>query len=108
MSLCAEQSAHEKRANDCLVPPNACISCDDLRFSINEHSPCTSKHSTLHLRSSSFGTPACRVSSSWTRNWTTAMTCRTYSGPRGSQAIAPLDKDRLLYKEFDTLDGALG
>jgi hypothetical protein len=35
------------------------------------------------------------------------MTYRTYSGPRGSQAIAPLDKDRLLYKEFDTLDGAL-
>ena len=40
-------------------------------------------------------------------NWTTAMTYRTYSGPRGSQAIAPLEKDRLLYKEFDTLDGAL-
>jgi antibiotic biosynthesis monooxygenase (ABM) superfamily enzyme len=38
---------------------------------------------------------------------TTAMTYRTYSGPRGSQAIAPLEKDRLLYKEFDTLDGAL-
>src|SRR4029077_17727805 len=36
------------------------------------------------------------------------MTYRTYSGPRGSQAIAPLEKDRLLYKEFDTLDGALG
>ena len=35
------------------------------------------------------------------------MTYRTYSGPRGSQAIAPLDKDRLLYKEFDTLDAAL-
>src|SRR4029077_20714791 len=35
------------------------------------------------------------------------MTYRTYSGPRGSQAIAPLEKDRLLYKEFDTLDGAL-
>ena len=29
------------------------------------------------------------------------MTYRIYSGPRGSQAIAPLDKDRLLYKEFD-------
>jgi hypothetical protein len=40
-------------------------------------------------------------------NRTTAMTYRTYSGPRGSQAIAPLEKDRLLYKEFDTLDGAL-
>jgi hypothetical protein len=35
------------------------------------------------------------------------MTYRIYSGPRGSQAIAPLEKDRLLYKEFDTLDGAL-
>jgi hypothetical protein len=35
------------------------------------------------------------------------MTYRTSSGPRGSQAIAPLDKDRLLYKEFDTLDAAL-
>ena len=35
------------------------------------------------------------------------MTYRTYSGPRGSQAIAPLEKDRLLYKEFDTLDSAL-
>jgi len=32
---------------------------------------------------------------------------RTYSGPRGSDAISPLEKDRLLYKEFDTLDGAL-
>ena len=38
---------------------------------------------------------------------TRTMTYRTYSGPRGSQAIAPLDKDRLLYKEFDTLDAAL-
>ena len=35
------------------------------------------------------------------------MTYRTYSGPRGSETISPLDKDRLLYKEFDTLDGAL-
>jgi hypothetical protein len=35
------------------------------------------------------------------------MTYRIYSGPRGSQAIAPLEKDRLLYKECDTLDGAL-
>jgi hypothetical protein len=32
---------------------------------------------------------------------------RTYSGPRGSEMISPLEKDRLLYKEFDTLDGAL-
>lgn len=35
------------------------------------------------------------------------MTYRTYSGPRGSESIAPLDKDRLLYKEFETLDTAL-
>jgi hypothetical protein len=40
-------------------------------------------------------------------NRTAAMTYRTYSGPRGSESIAPLDKDRLLYKEFDTLDAAL-
>jgi hypothetical protein len=36
-------------------------------------------------------------------NWTTAMTYRTYSGTRGSQAIAPLDKDRCSTKESDTL-----
>jgi hypothetical protein len=36
-----------------------------------------------------------------------AMTYRAYSGPRGSEAISALDKHRLLYKEFDTLDGAL-
>jgi hypothetical protein len=35
------------------------------------------------------------------------MTYRAYSGPRGSEAIPALEKDRLLYKEFDTLDGAL-
>lgn len=40
-------------------------------------------------------------------NRTKTMTYRTYSGPRGSEAISPLEKDRLLYKEFDTLDGAL-
>jgi hypothetical protein len=34
------------------------------------------------------------------------MTYRTYSGPRGSETISSLDKDRLLYKEFDTLDDA--
>jgi hypothetical protein len=34
------------------------------------------------------------------------MTYRTYSGPRGSETTSPLDKDRLLYKEFDTLDDA--
>jgi hypothetical protein len=36
------------------------------------------------------------------------MTYRTYSGPRGSEDVTPLERDRLLYKEFDTLDGALG
>jgi hypothetical protein len=41
-------------------------------------------------------------------NWIgTTMSYRAYSGPRGSEAIAPLDKDRLLYKEFDSLDAAL-
>ncbi len=35
------------------------------------------------------------------------MTYRTYSGPRGSESIGPLEKDRLPYKEFDTLDSAL-
>jgi hypothetical protein len=35
------------------------------------------------------------------------MTHRVYSGPRGSAAISPLDKDRMLFKEFDTLDAAL-
>ena len=36
------------------------------------------------------------------------MTYRVYSGPRGSQSISPLEKDRLLYKEFGVLDEALG
>jgi hypothetical protein len=36
------------------------------------------------------------------------MTYRVYSGPRGSGDIAPLDKERMLYKEFDTLDAAMG
>jgi hypothetical protein len=35
------------------------------------------------------------------------MTYRAYSGPRGSEAISPLEKDKLLYKEFGTLDDAL-
>jgi hypothetical protein len=38
----------------------------------------------------------------------TNMTYRAYSGPHGSDNIAPLEKDRLLYKEFETLDAALG
>jgi hypothetical protein len=35
------------------------------------------------------------------------MTHRVYSGPRGSAPISALDKDRMLFKEFDTLDAAL-
>ena len=34
------------------------------------------------------------------------MAYRAYSGPRGSETISPLVKDRLLYKEFETLDDA--
>jgi hypothetical protein len=36
------------------------------------------------------------------------MTYRVYSGPRGSQSISPLEKDRHLYKEFGSLDEAMG
>jgi hypothetical protein len=36
------------------------------------------------------------------------MTYRVYSGPRGSQSISPLEKDRHLYKEFGALDEAIG
>jgi hypothetical protein len=36
------------------------------------------------------------------------MTYRVYSGPRGSEAISPLEKDRHLYKEFSILDEAMG
>jgi hypothetical protein len=35
------------------------------------------------------------------------MTYRVYSGPRGSQSISPLEKDRHLYKEFSILDEAM-
>lgn len=35
------------------------------------------------------------------------MTYRVYSGPRGSQSISPLDKDRHLFKEFNLLDEAM-
>jgi hypothetical protein len=35
------------------------------------------------------------------------MTFRVYSGPRGSQSISPLEKDRHLYKEFGALDEAM-
>ena len=36
------------------------------------------------------------------------MRYRVYSGPRGSQDIPPLEKDRWLFKEFAVLDEALG
>jgi len=35
------------------------------------------------------------------------MRYRVFSGPPASGAVSPLDKDRLLFKEFDSLDGAL-
>ena len=35
------------------------------------------------------------------------MQYRVYSGPRGSAAISPLDQQRMLFKECDTLDAAL-
>jgi hypothetical protein len=36
------------------------------------------------------------------------MRYRVFSGPPGSGPVSPLEKERLLFKEFDTLDGALG
>ena len=35
------------------------------------------------------------------------MRYRVYSGPRGSQPVQPLDKDRQLFKEFSSLDEAM-
>jgi len=35
------------------------------------------------------------------------MRYRVFSGPPGSGPVSPLEKDRLLFKEFDSLDGAL-
>ena len=35
------------------------------------------------------------------------MTFRVYSGPRGSESISPIEKDRHLFKEFTTLDEAM-
>jgi hypothetical protein len=40
-------------------------------------------------------------------NGRSAMTYRVYSGPRGSQSISPLEKDRHLFKEFGLLDEAM-
>jgi hypothetical protein len=36
------------------------------------------------------------------------MTYRVYSGPRGSESISPLEKERYLFKEFNLLDEAMG
>ena len=35
------------------------------------------------------------------------MTYRVYSGPRGSGEISPFAKERMLFKEFSSLDEAL-
>src|SRR5262245_59614969 len=35
------------------------------------------------------------------------MRYRVCSGPPGSDALSPLEKERLLFEEFDSLDGAL-
>ncbi|HEY1748823.1 MAG TPA: hypothetical protein VGG11_18930 [Xanthobacteraceae bacterium] len=35
------------------------------------------------------------------------MTYRVYSGPRGSQSISSLDKDKHLFKELGSLDEAM-
>ena len=35
------------------------------------------------------------------------MRYRVYVGPRGAEALAPLQKDQFLFKEFTTLDDAL-
>lgn len=34
------------------------------------------------------------------------MPYRVYSGPSGTQSISPLEKDKLLFKEFGVLDDA--
>lgn len=34
------------------------------------------------------------------------MRYRVYSGPRGSEAPSPIEKESLLFKEFPTLDAA--
>jgi hypothetical protein len=35
------------------------------------------------------------------------MRYRVYSGPKGSGEVTPLEKEKLLFKEFDGLDDAL-
>ena len=36
------------------------------------------------------------------------MRYRVYVGPRGSEAISPLQKDQFLFKDFTSLDDAFG
>jgi hypothetical protein len=36
------------------------------------------------------------------------MRYRVYSGPRGSAELAPLEKEKMLFKEFEHLDAAFG
>ena len=36
------------------------------------------------------------------------MRYRVYSGPRGSKDVSPIDKGRLLFKEYAQLDEAFG
>ena len=36
------------------------------------------------------------------------MSYRVYSGPRGSALNSPLDREWMLFEEFDTLDAAFG
>ena len=35
------------------------------------------------------------------------MAYRVYSGPKGAPALSPLEKDRMLFKEFSGLDEAM-
>jgi hypothetical protein len=35
-----------------------------------------------------------------------AMSYRVYVGPPGTEKISPMEKDKFLFKEFDTLDDA--
>ncbi len=35
------------------------------------------------------------------------MTFKVYSGPVGSDAVAPINRDRMLFKEFSNFDDAL-
>ena len=36
------------------------------------------------------------------------MQYRVYSGPRGTAAVSTFEKERMPFKEFDSLDSALG